>query len=226
MRTRRESFNWRLGLGLAALALSSLALRGAAPRMLCATPEAVGMSSERLQQATALLRQAVADRAIAGAVAAVARHGKIIYLEPVGLQDLQTRTPMTEGSLFRIYSMTKAVTAVAVMMLQDEGKLKLTDRASKYLPAFRNVVVREDGTGAPRHPAREITIQDLLLHTSGLNHRTSDLYKNLQVRYRHGAIHHQHHQSAAHGRSRTTVSLQRGDNRAGWHRRSDHFTAA
>lgn len=152
--------------------------------MLRATPEAAGMSSERLQQATALLRQAVADHAIAGAVAAVARHGKIVYLEPVGLQDVQTRSPMTEASLFRIYSMTKAVTAVAVMMLQDEGKLKLSDPASKYLPAFRNVMVQPNGAGASRRPSREITIQDLLLHTSGLSHRTSDLYKRLQVRSR------------------------------------------
>ena len=85
-----------------------------------ATPEAVGMSSERLQAATALLRQFVADRKIAGAVAAVARRGKLVYLEPVGLQSLESKAPMTERSLFRVYSMTKAVTAVAVMMLVDE----------------------------------------------------------------------------------------------------------
>lgn len=156
----------------------------AASGMLRATPEAAGMSSERLQMATALLRQAVADRAIAGAVASVARHGKIVYLEPVGLQDLQTRQPMTETSLFRIYSMTKAVTSVAVMMLVDQGQLKLADPASKYLPAFKHVMVREGGTGTPRPPSREITVQDLLLHTSGLSHRTSDLYRSLQVRSR------------------------------------------
>jgi len=176
--------NRPLCLALAALALSSTALTGAPPRLLRATPEAAGMSSERLQEATALLRQAVANRTIAGAVAAVARHGKIVYLEPVGLQDLQTRVPMTEGSLFRIYSMTKAVTAVAVMMLQDEGKLKLSDPASRYLPAFKHVMVHEGGTGAARRPSRDITIQDLLLHTSGLSHRTSDLYQSLHVRSR------------------------------------------
>ena len=67
----------------------------------------MGLSPDRLQQATAAIRQLVADRRIAGAVAAVARHGKIGYLEAVGVQDLQTRAPMTERSLFRIYSMTK-----------------------------------------------------------------------------------------------------------------------
>jgi CubicO group peptidase (beta-lactamase class C family) len=156
--------------------------------MLRATPEAVGLSSERLQTATALLRQFVADRKIAGAVAAVARRGKIVYLEPVGLQSLESKAPMTERSLFRVYSMTKAVTAVAVMMLADENKLRLTDRVSKYLPEFKQVMVQEGGSGAPRRPSREITIQDLLLHTSGLSHRTSEMYRRLQVRSRSIAL--------------------------------------
>ena len=153
-----------------------------------ATPESVGMSGERLQAATALLRQFVADRKIAGAVAAVARRGKIVYLEPVGLQSLESKAPMSERSLFRVYSMTKAVTAVAVMMLVEEGKLRLTDPASKYLPEFSQVMVQEGAVGAPRPPARAITLQDLLLHTSGLSHRTSDLYRQRQVRSRADAL--------------------------------------
>ncbi len=146
------------------------------------------MSSDRLQAVTALLRQYVADRKITGAVAAVARRGKVVYLEPVGLQSLETKAPMTEATLFRVYSMTKAVTAVGVMMLVEEGKLRLLDPASKYLPEFKNVTVQDGGTGAPRPPAREITIQDLLLHTSGLSHRTSDLYRERQVRSRSIAL--------------------------------------
>lgn len=149
-----------------------------------ATPESVGMSAEKLQAATALLRQFVADRKISGAVAAVARRGSIVYLEPVGLQSFETRTPMTEASLFRVYSMTKAVTAVAVMMLVEEGKLSLDDPASRYLPEFANMKVQGGGTGAARNPARPITIKDLLLHTSGLSHRTSDLYRERRVRSR------------------------------------------
>jgi CubicO group peptidase (beta-lactamase class C family) len=164
------------------LMLAVMAVQAAAlPR---ATPESVGMSDERLQAATALLRQFVADRKIAGAVAAVARRGKIVYLQPVGLQSLESRAPMTEGSLFRVYSMTKAVTAVAVMMLVEEGKLRLTDPASKYLPEFRKVMVQEEGAGPTRAASREITVRDLLLHTSGLSHRTSDLYRKLRVRSR------------------------------------------
>lgn len=153
-----------------------------------ATPESVGVSGEKLQAVTALLRQFVADRKISGAVAAVARKGKLIYLEPVGLQNLENKTPMTEASLFRVYSMTKAVTAVAVMMMVEEGKLRLDDPASKYLPEFKNVKVRDGGAGALRSPSREITIKDLLLHTSGLSHRTSDLYRELRVRSRAEAL--------------------------------------
>jgi CubicO group peptidase (beta-lactamase class C family) len=170
---------------LAALVVQPPTLQRGVPR---ATPESVGMSGDRLQAATALLRQFVADRKIAGAVAAVARRGKIVYLEPVGLQSFESRAPMTEASLFRVYSMTKAVTAVAVMMLVEEGKLRLNDPASKYLPEFRKVMVQEGGTGAPRPPSREITVQDLLLHTSGLSHRTSELYRQLRVRSRAQAL--------------------------------------
>src|SRR6185436_11762900 len=168
--------------------LLALASPGAAPILPRATPDAVGMSTERLQLATAILRQYVADRKIAGAVAAVARRGKLVYLEPVGLQSVESKAPMTERSLFRIYSMTKAVTSVAVMMLVEEGKLQLTDPASKFLPEFKNVMVQEGGAGATRKPSRDITIQDLLLHTSGLSHRTSDLYRRLQVRSRSIAL--------------------------------------
>lgn len=168
---------------LLVLALTTLAavIVEALPR---ATPEAVGMSGEKLQAATALLRQFVADRKISGAVAAVARRGMIVYLEPVGLQSFETRTPMSERSLFRVYSMTKAVTAVAVMMLIEEGKFRLDDPASTYLPELRNVKVRDGAAATPRDPVRAITIADLLLHTSGLNHRTSELYRKLRVRSR------------------------------------------
>lgn len=194
MRTRYRTLG---ALSMIALAtLGAIAVQAAAihttaqsprrggPGMPRATPESVGMSGERLQAATALLRQFVADRKVAGAVAAVARRGRVVYLEPVGLQSFESKAPMTERSLFRVYSMTKAVTAVAVMMLVEEGKLQLSDPASKFLPEFKKVTVQEGGVGAPRAPAREITIRDLLLHTSGLSHRSSDLYRQMRVRSR------------------------------------------
>lgn len=161
----------------------SIAATATQPDLPRATPESAGLSSERLQAATALLRQYVTDRKISGAVGGVARRGKVVYLQSVGLQSFETKAPMTEASLFRVYSMTKAVTAVAVMMLVEEGKLRLADPASTYLPEFKSVRV-QSGSGPARPPARQVTIQDLLLHTSGLSHRTSDLYRQLRVRSR------------------------------------------
>jgi CubicO group peptidase (beta-lactamase class C family) len=148
------------------------------------TPESVGLSSERLAEATKLLEQFVADRKIAGAVAAVARQGKIAYLQAAGVQDLATRAPMSERTLFRIYSMSKPVTAVAVMMLHDQGRFQLSDPVAKYLPEFDGVTVAGAADPSPRRPARPIFVEDLLLHTSGLSHRTSDVYRQLQVRSR------------------------------------------
>src|SRR6478609_10071880 len=95
---------------VAVLVISVGAQQPALPRV---NPETVGLSSARLNEATDLLNRYVSEHRIAGAVAAVARHGRLGYVQAVGVQDLQTRTPMTERSLFRIYSMTKSVTAVA-----------------------------------------------------------------------------------------------------------------
>jgi CubicO group peptidase (beta-lactamase class C family) len=167
-------------LTAAATAVTAAQRDNALPR---ATPEAAGMSSERLQAATALLRQYVADMRISGAVAGVARRGKVVYLESVGVQSFDTSSPMTGASLFRVYSMTKAVTAAGVMMLVEQGRLRLSDPVSQYLPEFNNLRVQDAG-GTQRAPARAVTIQDLLLHTSGLSHRTSKLYRQLRVRSR------------------------------------------
>lgn len=149
-----------------------------------ATPESVGLSSPRLREATGLLNQFVVDQKIAGAVAAVSRQGKVAYLEAVGVQDFVTRAPMSERSLFRIYSMTKPVTAVAAMMLHEEGRFRLDDPVTKYLPEFSQVMLVSSPDAPPRLPVRAISIEDLLLHTSGLSHRTSELYRRAQVRSR------------------------------------------
>ena len=151
-------------------------------------PAAAGLAPDALAEATRLLERFVAEGKIAGAVAAIARDGKVGYLAAAGVQDLETRAPMTTRSLFRIYSMTKAVTAVAVMQLRDEGKFRLEDPVSKYLPEFADVRVVDAPGATPRPPARPITVEDLLLHTSGLSHRTSDLYRTLGVRDRHDAL--------------------------------------
>lgn len=167
---------------LAALCL--VAVPAAQPPMPAAPPASLGLAPEALAEATALLEQFAADGKIAGGVAAIARRGQIGYMKAVGVQDLTTKAPMTERSLFRIYSMTKAVTAVAAMMLHDEGRFRLDDPVSKYLPEFADVRVVESPGATPRAPARPVTVEDLLLHTSGLSHRTSDLYRTLAVRSR------------------------------------------
>jgi CubicO group peptidase (beta-lactamase class C family) len=112
----------------------------------------------RSRDATTLLERYVKEQKIAGAVAAVARAGKVEYLEAVGVQDGETRAPMTERTLFRIYSMTKPIPAVAAMMLIEEGRASLSDPVSKYLPEFKQVAVAlPDGTTRLR--GREITVK-------------------------------------------------------------------
>jgi CubicO group peptidase (beta-lactamase class C family) len=149
-----------------------------------ATPESAGLSPTRLREATDLLNRYVSEQRIAGAVAAIARRGRVAYLEAVGVQNLQTRVPMTERSLFRIYSMTRPITAVAVMMLHEEGRFGLDDPVAKFIPEFKNVLVSEAQGAPPRAPAHPMTVRDLLLHTSGLNARTSEIYRREQVRAR------------------------------------------
>jgi CubicO group peptidase (beta-lactamase class C family) len=181
--------NWTMVMTFAVFSLSAALLavtmaHGGVDALPRVTPESVGLSSPRLREATDLLRQFVAERKIAGAVAAVARNGQLAYLDAVGAQDLETRTPMDARSIFRIYSMTKSVTAVAAMMLQQEGRFSLGDPVAKYLPAFERVSVFETPDGPTRRPSRAMTVEDLLLHTSGLSHRTSDLYQRAAVRSR------------------------------------------
>ncbi|MBM4184743.1 MAG: beta-lactamase family protein [Gemmatimonadetes bacterium] len=148
-----------------------------------AAPETLGLAADALAGITDVLNAVVAEGRLAGAVVGVARDGRVAYLEGVGFQDVATRTPMTERSLFRVYSMTKAVTAVAVMMLHEEGRFELSDPVSRYLPVFDRAVVL-NGDGSTRPPERPITVEHLLLHTSGLSHRTSPEYRGARVRAR------------------------------------------
>jgi CubicO group peptidase (beta-lactamase class C family) len=159
---------------------SALSAQDVLPRV---APEVAGMARAPLSEVTALVEQAVADRAIAGAVVGVARNGQVVYLEPIGLQDVSSGTPMTERSIFRIYSMTKAVTAVAVMMMYEEGRFELSDPVSKFLPEFAAVAVMSSD-GSTRAPTRAPTVEDLLLHTTGLSHRTDPAYRSADVRRR------------------------------------------
>ena len=182
--TGRQPARARIAALLTATALSAAVLSAQSadplPRV---APSAVRLDPAALASASAVLQRYVDERKTAGAVAMLARDGKLAYSAAVGVQDLGSRASMTERSIFRIYSMTKPVTAVAVMMLFEQGKFQLDDAVSKYLPEFATVVVRAaDGTTRP--PSRPLTIRDLLLHISGLEHRTADIYRSAQVRSR------------------------------------------
>jgi CubicO group peptidase (beta-lactamase class C family) len=147
-----------------------------------ASPESVGLSSERLQRIETAVDQSIKDNQIAGAVTMVMRHGKVAWLKPQGMLDREAAKPMPADAMFRICSMTKPITTVAVMMLYEEGKFQLEDPISKYLPEFKDpkVLVKPANGGAPYTiPAtHEITIRDLLRHTSGLTYNwNSDLGK-------------------------------------------------
>jgi CubicO group peptidase (beta-lactamase class C family) len=163
---------------------AAMAMAAALSALPVATPEAVGLSAQRLGDAHDLLQRYVQERKIAGAVAAVARRGKLAWIDAVGVQNLESGAPMTDRSLFRIYSMSKSVTAVAAMMLYEDGRFALDDPVAKYLPEFERVQVRSSSGGPVRAPARPITVRDLMLHTSGLEHRTSELYRREHVRSR------------------------------------------
>ena len=139
-------------------------------------PEDAGLSAERLGRIQALVQSHIAAKDLSGAVTLVARRGKVVHVEAYGLADIDARKPMQTGALFRMASMTKPLTAVSILMLMEEGKLLLSDSVSKYITEYRDPKVAvwklpndPAGAGATLVPAnREITIKDLLTHTSGL----------------------------------------------------------
>jgi CubicO group peptidase (beta-lactamase class C family) len=138
-----------------------------------ATPEAVGLSSARLERVEALIEEAIDKEEIAGAVALIARRGQVAYLKPVGMADIDDGEPMQVDTMFRIASMTKPVTSLAVMMLYEEGHFLLDDPVSKFIPELANPQALTARGGKIEAVAirTEITIQHLLTHTSGISYR-------------------------------------------------------
>jgi CubicO group peptidase (beta-lactamase class C family) len=130
--------------------------------------KAAGFDTEKLLAIDGLIRRAVEQRQIAGGAALVARGGNIVHVATVGMQDAEAGAPISEGTIYRIASMTKPITSVAAMMLVDEGKLALDDPVSKFVPEFNQVRVVKDGK--PESPAARITLRQLLTHTSGITY--------------------------------------------------------
>ena len=171
-------------LSLSLLCLTAVSMTNAAD-IASATPEDVGMSSKRLQRITTVMQRHMEAGDIQGAVTIVARKGKLVHFETHGLLDVDNKRPMQDDSLFIMMSSTKPILGVATMMMIEEGLLRPEDKVSKYIPEFADMQVavladsvedvspyRVDPQNAPAHrlvPAhREITIHDLLTHTSGL----------------------------------------------------------
>ena len=170
----------RLGVLILAVALTAATLPSD-------KPEAVGLSSERLQRINQMIQGYIEHGEITGAITMVSRRGKVAHFESHGQMDLEHKTPMRKDAIFRIASMSKPITAVAILMLMEEGKLRLTDPVSRFIPEFKETKVaietapyRPAANGQPARDAayytmpaeRAITIRDLLTHTSGLQSGT------------------------------------------------------
>ena len=134
-------------------------------------PEDVGLSTARLKRIRTWMQRYVDQGRLPGALALVARHGEIACLETVGYREVSTDKSMTTDTLFRIYSMTKPITSVALMMLYEAGEFQLDDPVAEYIPAFREIGVARDAASFDTEPLHQpVTIHQLLTHTSGLTY--------------------------------------------------------
>ena len=157
---------------------SEINSRSAAGSLPTAQPEVVGLSSERLARIRPAIQRYVDKQLIPGAVTLVARHGRVVHVDAIGLRDVEAGNPMKTDTIFRIMSMTKPIVSVALMMLFEEGHFLLSDPVSKWIPEFSNPMVAEpvpanEFSGLSPHrlvPAdRPITIRHMLTHTTGLS---------------------------------------------------------
>ncbi|PCI80585.1 MAG: serine hydrolase [SAR86 cluster bacterium] len=137
-------------------------------------PEEVGMDSERLNRVTTAMQDLVDQGLLAGAVTMAARDNKVMHFESVGYRDIEAQSPMTNDTLFRIYSMSKPVTGVALMALYEEGKFKLSDPVEQYIPEMKDLQVytgtNADGSMITEAANHKMTIRELMSHTGGLSY--------------------------------------------------------
>ncbi len=136
-------------------------------------PAQLGMSAERLERLTQTFQQYVDENEISGGVICVSRKGQVAYFEAFGLSDMENQRPMEKDAIFRIASQTKALVSTGIMLLQEEGKLLISDPVSKYIPEFKTTTVAvptEDGGYTVEKAKRAITLRDLLTHTSGIGY--------------------------------------------------------
>ncbi|HBX38739.1 MAG TPA: serine hydrolase [Pseudohongiella sp.] len=181
MKTRHYP-NYLKQLTLAIAITTSFITQAFAQDLEHATPESAGLSEQGIEDLAAGMRKAVDEGNLAGIVSTLIRDGKIVHMDAYGYQDIQDQVPMTEETIFRIFSMTKPITGVALMMLHEEGKFSLEDPVSQYIPELAGLrVAAADGPdGVPEtEPAdHEMTIRELMSHTGGL---TYGLFSRSQV---------------------------------------------
>ena len=174
-------------------------------------PQQVGLSAAGLEKINSEVRKFLDRKELAGAITIVARHGKVAHFKAHGMMDIAAKKPMRKDTIFRIYSMTKAIISVAAMILKEEGKLELGAPVSKYLPGTRGMKFR----GAAAKP--EMTVRDLLRHTSGLpNNVTVDrTLRRAGLPVSRGWVN-SIRAAANMRRGRLTSSVSRRTGRAGW----------
>jgi len=139
-----------------------------------APPESVGVSPERVHRIETAMKKLVDDKQVAGLVTLLERHGKVVAFNAVGQKDVRTVDPVQKDSIFRIYSMTKPLTGLAMMMLYEEGKWRIDDPVARYIPEFAKMKVytgkNEDGTPKLEDAKRSMTMRELMTHTAGLGY--------------------------------------------------------
>ena len=166
--------NRRLGLLPVIAFLLALPVSALAAGLPSAPPESLGFSPERLKRVDALMERYVSEKKMAGMTIAIARDGKVAYLRSAGMADIAAKRPMRVDTIARYYSMTKPITAVAALVLVEEGKLRLDDELAAYLPEFKDVKVyagqNADGSMKTEAPSKPIRVRDLFTHTSGFTY--------------------------------------------------------
>ena len=150
------------------LALATLASAAPAKEIPTARAERVGMSTERLERIAQMNQRYVDEGKMVGILTAVVRDGKLVHQSATGAKGLNDPRPLAMDDLFRIYSMTKPITAVAIMQLYEQGKFHLTDPVAKFIPEFKNMTVIKDGEIVPVE--HEMTMHHLLTHTAGFSY--------------------------------------------------------
>ena len=154
--------------------LSCQLLAGKPPaELITVEPSEVGLSGQALSRVDSKMEELIKNERLTGGIVVIARKGKIAHFKPYGLRDREAKLPMEKDTIFRIYSMTKAITSVAALMLHEEGKLGLDDPLSKFFPSLKDLKVHsKDGLVALK---REPTVSDLMRHTAGLTYGRSGI---------------------------------------------------